>query len=52
MIYNDTSHNIVHFDALKHLDNVISICCENVVKVFESLTASFWAMDTPLFADI
>ena len=50
MIYNDTSHNIVHFDALKHLDNVISICCENVVKVFESLTASFWAMDTPLFS--
>jgi len=41
MIYNDTSHNIVHVDTLKHFDNVISICCENVVKMFESLTTSF-----------
>jgi hypothetical protein len=26
--------------------NVISTCCENVVEVFESLTTSFWSMDT------
>jgi len=27
--------------TLKHFDNVISTCCENVVEVFESLTTSF-----------
>ena len=27
--------------VLKHFDNVISVCCINVVEVFESLTTSF-----------
>jgi hypothetical protein len=32
--------------TLKHFDNVIFTCCENVVEVFESLTTKFWMMDT------
>jgi hypothetical protein len=36
--------------TIKHFDDVISTCCENVVEVFESLTTSFWTMDTPLFS--
>ena len=52
MVYNDSSYNIVDVDTLKHLDNGISICCENVVEVFESLSTSFWSMDTPFLVDI
>jgi len=35
---------------VKHFHNVISTCCENVVKGFESLTTSFRTMDTSLFS--
>jgi hypothetical protein len=40
-------HSKTCCQSLKHFNNVISIFCENV-KVFESLTTSFWTMNTPL----
>ena len=36
---NDVRSKTCH--TLKHFDNAISTCCENVVDVFESLTTSF-----------
>ena len=29
------------YQTLKHFNNVISTCCENVVEVLESLTTSY-----------
>jgi hypothetical protein len=49
---NNCVHNSKTCQTLKHFDNVISTCCENVVEVLESLTTSFWTMDTPCLADI
>jgi hypothetical protein len=35
---------------LPPISYIIFTCCENIVEVFESLTTSFWTMDTPLFS--
>jgi hypothetical protein len=35
--------------TLKHFDNVFATGGNYIVEVFESLTTSFWTMDTPLF---
>ena len=42
-------HSKTCCQTLKHFDNVIFTCSENVVEVFESLT-SFWTMNTPLLS--
>ena len=36
--------------TLKHFENVFATGGNNIVKVFESLTTSFWTMGTPLFS--
>ena len=38
--------SIIQNGVVKHFQNVISTCCENVVEVFASLTTSCWTMDT------
>ena len=46
VIVKVSHHSKTCCQTLKHFDNVISTCCENVVEVFESLTTSIWMMDT------
>jgi hypothetical protein len=36
--------------SYQHKDNVFATGRNNIVDVFESLTLSFWTMDTPLFS--
>jgi hypothetical protein len=36
--------------TLKYFDNIFTTSGKNIVEVFESLTTSFWTMETPLFS--
>ena len=44
--------SIVQKLVVKHFNNIFATGGNNIVEVFESLTASFWTMNTPLFRGI